>query len=151
MRLLHHVLVLAAGALLAAVVAWVIGWLAAIAITPSTLKAIFASKVLTAVVFGFALNTLPAAALSFVAGAILASAVSLPRGHFVALAAAPWLIFATIGSAWMLPSEMPIEARLRPLLSLEVWRTVLAVPVGLWLATLLVWGKSNDPPASHAA
>ena len=131
-------ILLAAGVALAAAVTWLLGWFAAVAITPEMANTLRGSPIRSTLYFGVAMNIAPALALGAVAGIALKAATGATATQVGLFVAFPWLVYATLGLLFApFPPEVSALERLRPLLSWQVWAPVLAVPLGLWVGARL--------------
>jgi hypothetical protein len=135
----NTVTLLGSGLLLAIAVTWVTGVFAAISFAPQELTTIKPTQPLAILLFGVALQALPAFCLSLLSGAVLVHITQASRVRIVAIVSAPWVAITTL--SLLLPpfaDEAPDLERLRPLMSWQLWPLLLAVPLGLWLATMLL-------------
>ena len=149
LRPLRIALLLAAGFGLAVVVTWVLGWFAAIALPIETVRIVASSPILAFLVFSVAMNLLPAVALGFFAGRLLSALAPTSPAVLAFLASLPWLAYATLGSLFFFyPPEVTLLQRLAPLLSWQVWLSILAMPLGLWVGAAVI--RPNSPGNGHA-
>jgi hypothetical protein len=125
---------LLAGVALADAVARRIGWFAAIAFTPEAARAIASSDLAANMVHLFGMAALPALIISMMAGLLLIANFPGERRAIVMLVALPWLLDATVGG-WPQPERLSFM--LGALRHWQIWPSILAVPLGLWLATLV--------------
>jgi hypothetical protein len=137
-RRLTYPIALVAGVVLAFLAATAMGFLAAIP-TPAALRLdATAQPALAFLVSMTLLVHLPAAILAFAAGWLLFRALGQSSWILVLICAAPWL-----AANFFLTTQFPPMDRLHTLLHWYLWPGILAVPVGLWLASIAVGHKAR--------
>jgi hypothetical protein len=128
---LSYPIALLAGVVLAFLAAFAMGMLAAIP-TPAALRLdATAHPVLAFLVSLTLLVHVPAAILAFVGGWLLFRLLGQPSLLLVLVCAAPWLAMNGF-----LTTEFPSTDSLTVFSHWFVWPGILAVPVGLWLASI---------------
>lgn len=132
-RRLTYFVALLAGVVLAFLATLAMGVLAAIP-TPSALRLdVTAHPILALLVSMTLLVHAPAAILAFVAGWLLFRALGQSSWLLVLICAAPW-----VAMNGFLTTEFPSTDSLTVFSHWFVWPGILAVPVGIWLASMTV-------------
>jgi hypothetical protein len=137
-RRLTYSIVLLAGIVLAFLAAIAMGLLAAIPTPPALRLDATAHPVLAFLVSMTLLVDVPAAILAFVAGWLLFRALGRSSLLLVLICAAPWL-----AANVLFTTQFPPTDRLHTLLHWYLWPGILAIPVGLWLASIAVGKKGS--------
>ena len=133
-RRLTYPIALLAGVLLSFLAIFVMGLLAAIP-TPTALRLdATLHPVLAYLVSMTLLVHAPAAALAFVAGWLLFRLLGRSSLLLVLVCAAPWLAI----NGYLTTIATPPADRLHAFVDWYAWPGILAIPVGLWLASISV-------------